>query len=132
MIGYINDLIYVGAPAPLQNGVANGIKELPSTFYQDLVQEYSKKRDKICSALRQAGLPPFVPEGAYYVLADVSRLPGASSKERAMRLLSKTGVASVPGAAFYHSSDGESLVRFCFAKTDEELDQACQSLARLS
>ena len=132
MIGYVNDLIYVCAPAPLQCGVADGIMSLSSTFFQGLVSDYSKKRDMICSALRHAGLPPFIPEGAYYVLADVSRLPGATSKEKAMHLLSKTGVASVPGAAFYHGSDGESLVRFCFAKTDEELNQACQRLRQLS
>jgi aminotransferase len=49
-----------------------------------------------------------------------------------MQLLAKTGVASVPGSAFYHNADGESLVRFCFAKTDEELDAACRGLARLA
>jgi len=132
MIGYIKDLIYVCAPAPLQSGVANGINDLTPTFYQHLVSQYSKKRDAICEALRRTGLTPFVPGGAYYVLADVSILPGATSKEKAMYLLSRTGVASVPGAAFYHGSGGESLVRFCFAKTDEELDQACRGLAKLS
>jgi aminotransferase len=72
-----------------------------------------------------------VPQGAYYVLADASRLPGRSSKEKAMYLLSKTGVATVPGGAFYHDDAGENLIRFCYAKTDEDLENACERLRRL-
>ena len=69
--------------------------------------------------------------GAYYVLADMSRLPGANSKERAMNLLEKTGVACVPGEAFYHDDSGENLARFCFAKEDAVLDEACRRLEGL-
>ena len=132
MIGYMNDLVYVCAPAPLQYGVAQGITELVLDFYADLIAEYTGKRDRICRALRSAGLHPSIPQGAYYVLADVSRLPGASSKEKAMYLLHRAGVASVPGDAFFHGTEGGNLVRFCFAKTDEELEEACQRLERLS
>jgi aminotransferase len=132
MIGYMNDLVYVCAPAPLQSGVAAGINELDGDFYRALAAEFTGKRDRICGALRQVGLSPSIPQGAYYVLADVSRLPGKNSKERAMHLLAKTGVASVPGSAFFHGGDGEDLVRFCFAKTDEELEEACRRLGRLA
>ena len=52
--------------------------------------------------------------------------------EKAMYLLTQTGVASVPGEAFFHGMDGETLVRFCFAKTDAELEEACQRLERLA
>ena len=69
--------------------------------------------------------------GAYYVLADMSRLPGANSKERAINLLEKTGVACVPGQAFYHDDGGENLARFCFAKEDAVLDEACRRLEGL-
>jgi aminotransferase len=131
MIGYMNDLVYVCAPAPLQLGVAEGIGQLDARFYRELAAEYAGKRDRICAALREAGLPPSVPQGAYYVLADVSRLPGSTSKEKAMRLLAQTGVATVPGSAFYHAAGGEGLVRLCFAKTDAELEEACQRLRRL-
>jgi aminotransferase len=132
MIGYMNDLVYVCAPAPLQCGVAAGISELTETFYRELASEYARKRDRICGALSKVGLHPSIPKGAYYVLADVSRLPGKSSKDKAMYLLAKTGVASVPGSAFYHASGGENLVRFCFAKTDAELEEACQRLEHAS
>jgi len=132
MIGYMNDLVYVCAPAPLQCGVAAGINELTGAFYRELSSEYARKRDRICGALRKVGLHPSIPKGAYYVLADVSRLPGKTSKEKAMHLLARTGVASVPGSAFYHGSGGENLVRFCFAKTDAELEEACQRIVRIA
>lgn len=130
MIGYMNDLIYVCAPSPLQYGVAVGIDELQPGFYDELSAMYAEKRNRLCEALQQVSLSPYIPQGAYYILADVSRLPGTSSKEKAMYLLAKTGVASVPGSDFFHGPDGESLVRFCFAKTDAELEEACQRLKR--
>ena len=131
LIGAMNDLLYVCAPAPLQYGVAKGIEELPPSFYRQLAQEYQKKRDRFCRALSQAGLLPAVPQGAYYVLADVSRLPGATGKERAMYLLERTGVAGVPGEAFFSSRTGHRFVRFCFAKTEDDLAEACERLSRL-
>jgi|SRR5579863_1620272 len=131
MIGYMNDLIYVCAPAPLQYGVAAGLEELKPMFYSELSLEYKKKRDRLCRALEKGGLLPRIPQGAYYILADVSRLPGSTSKEKAMHLLAKTGVASVPGEAFFHNSKGENLVRFCFAKDDDVLDEACRRIERL-
>jgi aminotransferase len=131
MIGYINDLVYVCAPAPLQAGVAAGIVDLPASYYQGLARDHQRKRDKLCSVLNDIGLPAYVPAGAYYVLADVSRLPGSTSKAKAMHLLQKTGVASVPGESFFHGSEGDTLVRFCFAKTDHDLNEACQRLLQL-
>ena len=132
MIGYMSDLVYVCAPAPLQAGVARGLVELGDDYYADLCQEFVRKREVICAALSKAGLAPCVPQGAYYVLADLSRLPGKTGKERAMHLLKTTGVACVPGEAFFHDGrDGAGLGRFCYAKTDEELLDACQRLATL-
>lgn len=131
-IGAMNDLLYVCAPAPLQYGVATGINELPRSFYDELALDYQAKRDRFCQALKQAGLPPSVPQGAYYVLADVSRLPGRTSKERAMHLLERTGVAGVPGEAFFAGPEGRRFMRFCFAKTDPDLDEACRRIEKLS
>ncbi len=128
MIGYANDLVYVCAPAPLQMGVAAGIRELDAAFYHDLQAEFDRKRDWLCNALISAGLPPHVPQGAYYVLADASRLRGRTSREKAVNLLKETGVAGVPGSAFYHDGGGENLIRFCYAKPDEELIEACRRL----
>jgi len=129
-IGNFNDLVYVCAPAPLQMGVAAGLLSLDDGYYLGLSGEYGARRDLFCDALRNAGLEPYVPQGAYYVLADVSALPGNTSREKALHLLATTGVASVPGSAFYHDGGGESLVRFCFAKEEHVLAEACEKLTR--
>ncbi|HTK86824.1 MAG TPA: pyridoxal phosphate-dependent aminotransferase, partial [Nitrospiraceae bacterium] len=132
LIGAMNDLLYVCAPAPLQYGVAIGIRELDQSFYAGLARDYQAKRDRFCEALSKAGLPPSVPQGAYYVLADVFRLPGETGKARAMYLLDKTGVAGVPGEAFFTGADGHRFIRFCFAKTDADLDAACRRIEELA
>lgn len=132
MIGYLNDLIYVCAPAPLQMGVAQGILELKPEYYRELCHQYAVKRDKICSALTKAGLTPYIPQGSYYVLADVTHLPGKTSKDKAMFVLSKTGVAGVPDEAFFHEPPDSLFIRFCFAKEDRDLDEACRRLEKLS
>lgn len=130
-ISYFHDLIYVCAPAPLQIGVAEGIRQLPESFYRNISQEYVHKRDQLCGVLSEIGLTPSVPKGAYYVLSDASILPGKTSRDKAMCLLQETGVASVAGSAFYHGAGGENLIRFCFAKTDAELAEACRRLKTL-
>ena len=100
-------------------------------LYQHIAQDYVKKRDLLCDTLTEIGLTPSIPKGAYYVLADASILAGRNSKEKYMTLLRETGVASVAGSAFYHGADGENLIRFCFAKTDAELEEACRRLKSL-
>jgi aminotransferase len=130
-ISYFHDLIYVCAPAPLQIGVAEGILQLPESFYQNIAKEYVQKRDLLCQTLREIGLTPSVPNGAYYVLSDAAILPGKTSRDKAMYLLQETGVASVAGSAFYHGKDGEDLIRFCFAKNDADLQEACRRLKTL-
>jgi aminotransferase len=130
-IGSMNDLLYVCAPTPLQAGVAAGIHELPDSFYRDLAWDYQRKRDKFCHALAEAGLPPSIPQGAYYVLADASRLPGVTGKERAMFILETIGLAGVPGEAFFSEADGRQFIRFSYAKIDSDIDDACRRLARL-
>src|SRR5208337_553597 len=122
---------YVCAPSAFQHGAAAGLEQLPKSFYLDLIDEYQRKREMICDALHQAGLEPSVPAGAYYVLADASVVPGADSVEKAMNLLQLTGVASVPGDAFFQGGRGDHLLRFCFAKTDMDLANACERLTKL-
>ena len=130
-IGAMNDLLYVCAPTPLQAGVAVGIQELQESFYRDLARDYERKRDRFCQALAKAGLTPSIPQGAYYVLADASRLPGTTGKERAMSLLETIGLAGVPGEAFFSGAEGRQFIRFSYAKIDSDIDDACQRLARL-
>lgn len=131
-IGAMNDLLYVCAPTPLQAGVAAGINELPAVFYRQLAKDYQEKRDRFCAALARAGLAPSVPQGAYYVLADVTRLPGKTGKDRAMHVLRTTGIAGVPGEAFFSGPEGSRFIRFSYAKIDADLDEACRRIVRLS
>jgi len=126
----VNDLYFVCAPTPLQLGAAAGF-DAPRSYFDELQSGYQQKRDRICRALREARLPPIVPQGAYYVLADCSRLGFATSREAAMHVLETTRVASVPGSAFYRGDGGEKLLRFCFAKDDGVLDEACRRLTAL-
>jgi aminotransferase len=131
IIGYASDLVYVCAPSPLQAGVAAVLPELGDDYYMSLRSQYQKKRDLVCEALKRAELWPHIPQGAYYILADVSRVPGDTAKEKALHILDKTGVAVVPGSAFYRGSGGERFVRLCFAKEDSVLEEACERLQRL-
>lgn len=130
-IGYFHDIAYVCAPSPLQYGALAGLLELPRDYYLELAKEYEQKRDELVEALVAAGMTPSIPEGAYYILADASQLPGASSKERARNLLARTGVAAIAGTAFFTEGRGEDLLRFCYAKKPEDLSEACQRLRSL-
>lgn len=130
-IGYVNDLVYVCTPTPFQIATAKGIEELPPTYYSGICKEYASKRTMILDACKKAGLDAYKPEGAYYVLADVSSVPGKTAKDKALHILKKTGVAAVPATAFFPYNGGDKLVRFCFAKRDEVLKDACERLAKL-
>ena len=136
-ISYFHDLVYVCAPSPLQHGAAAGLLALPESFYTSVAADHQRKRDVLCSGLRSAGLEPSVPAGAYYVLANATGIPGNNGRERARRLLRDTGVAAVAGSAFFGNdangvNRGEDLLRFCFAKKDRDLDEACRKLVTLN
>ena len=122
-----NDLFYVCAPTPLQHGVLEGFRVDPS-YFRKLREDFTAKRNRICEALEKAGLPPLVPEGAYYVLADISRFRMPDSKTFAMSLLNRAKVATVPGRAFFHSKTGDQFVRICFGVQDDVLKKACDRI----
>jgi aminotransferase len=130
-MNYFHDLTYVCAPSPLQHGAAAGLEQLPPSFYTQLAADHQDKRTRILSALNDAGLTPTTPAGAYYVLADATSLSGKNAAEKARNLLAATGVAAVAGSAFFSLGRGENLLRFCFAKKDADLDEACARLRNL-
>ena len=130
-MSYFHDLTYVCAPSAFQHGAAAGLEQLPPSFYTRLAADHQDKRTRMLSALNDAGLTPSKPAGAYYVLADASKLPGKTSAEKARHLLAVTGVAAVAGSAFFRPGGGENLLRFCFAKKDDDLDEACARLRNL-
>jgi aminotransferase len=130
-IGLLNDLHYVCAPTPLQIGVAHGILEIGQDYYRDLAKSYQASRDMFVKSLRVAGFDPFVPEGAYYLLAGFRKLGWKDARTAATELLKRAKIACVPGTAFYQSPVGETMVRFCFAKEDPILEEACKRIESL-
>lgn len=130
-MSYFHDLTYVCAPSAFQHGVAAGLERLGPDFYQKLARDHESKRDRLIAALTHAGLTPDTPAGAYYILADATRIPGENAAKKARTLLARTGVASVAGSAFFRPGGGEKFLRFCFAKKDADLDDACRRLTAM-
>jgi aminotransferase len=134
----VHDFLTVGAPAPLQEGVATALDGLAPSFYRGLTEMYRAKRDLLHSALEAAGFRCLRPEGAYYILADFTGLgpaagnaPAADDTAFAVWLSREVGVTSVPGSSFYQEGGGRSLVRFVFCKTEEILAEAARRLRGL-
>jgi aminotransferase len=128
----VHDFLTVGAANPLQQAGAYAMS-LPPSYYDALQKEYQAKRDFIVPALREAGFKCDTPEGAYYVMADISEFGFANDIEFTKHLIREIGVAVVPGSSFYFDSTmGSQLVRFCFCKKDETLEAAVERLQKLS
>ena len=125
-IGLVNDLFYVCAPTPLQWGIARAL-EIGDDYYINLARDYEKKRDLLADALREAGFRPYVPQGAYYMLAAFPE-EFRDDREAAQALLESARVASVPGSAFFASPMGKTMLRFCFAKDFAALEEACNRI----
>ncbi len=128
----VHDFLTVGAANPLQHAGAYAMS-LPPSFYDELQRDYQKKRDFIVPVLQDAGFKCDMPEGAYYVMCDISNFGFADDIEFTKHLIREIGVAVVPGSSFYHDQAmGSQLVRFCFCKKDETLEAAAERLTKLS
>jgi aminotransferase len=125
-IGLVNDVFYICAPTPLQWGIARAL-EIGDDYYTNLASDYQKKRDVLAEALREAGFKPFPPQGAYYMLAEIPD-SFANDRDAANALLEEVRVASVPGSAFYVSDRGARMLRFCFAKDFDSLEEGCRRI----
>ncbi len=135
-MGLLSDLFYICAPSPLQFGLADGFAA-GRDYYDEMLRDYDRKRTMMCNALEAAGFDVPWPEGAYYVLASFKPLSGqpgfADDQQACATLIDRVGVGSVPGGSFYtNPADGKYLLRFCFAKKEHELEEACRRIASLS
>jgi len=125
----VHDFLTVGAPAPLQEGVAAGLESLGRDYYAALMKEYRARRDIMYQALVRAGFRCTSPQGAYYILADFSALSDLPDDEFAVWLAREVGVAPVPGSSFFSRPEmGRTLVRFAFCKTEDQLREAGERL----
>jgi aminotransferase len=128
----VHDFLTVGAAAPLQAAGAYALS-LPQDYYDALQRDYQARRDMLLPVLEQAGFGTFVPDGAYYIMTDISRFGFSDDVEFTRHLIREIGVACVPGSSFYsHASLGAQQVRFCFCKKDETLNRAAERLSKLS
>lgn len=130
----VHDFLTVCAPTPLQAAAVTALS-LPQEYYDTITVEYHQRREVMMDILREVGFEAPVPEGAYYVLADYSRVPAPQARldslQFALWLVREVGVAVVPGTVFYSLPGyGERSVRFAFPKKLETLRAAGDRLMR--
>lgn len=127
----VHDFLTVGAAAPLQAAGAYALS-LPPEYYNHLQSDYRARRDLLLPVLEQAGFKTFVPDGAYYIMTDITAFGFSDDVEFTKHLIREVGVACVPGSSFYSvSQNGRQQVRFCFCKRDDTLNRAAERLAKL-
>lgn len=125
----VHDFLTVGAAAPLQEAVIPGLK-FAQDYYDDLLQKYTHKRDLFCKGLDDLGLVHNIPQGAYYVMLDISAFGYDSDLQFCEDLAAKVGVGAVPGSSFFREPVNH-LIRFHFAKKDDTLNEALNRLETL-
>jgi aspartate/methionine/tyrosine aminotransferase len=127
----VHDFLTVGAAAPLQSAGAFALR-LPPHYYEELRRDYQRRRDMLLPVLEDVGFGLTNPEGAYYVMTDISAFGFRDDIEFTRFLVSEVGVAVVPGSSFYSRPElGANQVRFCFCKKDETLEAGAERLQKL-
>jgi aminotransferase len=127
----VHDFLTVGAPAPLQRAGVVAM-QLPVSYYQGLAELYQQKRDNFLQILDQVKIPYFVPQGAYYVFANISTFGYKNDVEFTEYLIKEIGVAVVPGSSFFSQPEaGQNFIRLCFSKKPETLAAAGERLLKL-
>lgn len=125
----VHDFLTVGAAAPLQKAVIPGL-EFGDDYYEDLINKYEKKRGLFLNGLDEIGLKYYKPEGAYYVLVDISEFGAKDDISFCEYLAKDIGVAAVPGSSFF-KEDVNNYIRLHFAKKDKTLKEALKRLKKL-
>jgi aminotransferase len=127
----VHDFLTVGAAHPLQEAGAMALRFEEQYFYQ-LRQKYAERRDLLLGILHEAGFECYLPEGAYYIMTDISSFGFPDDVRFCQNLVKNIGVAAVPGSSFYQDTgQGSQQVRFCFCKKDETLREAGMRLKAL-
>ncbi len=128
----VHDFLTVGAATPLQHAGVLAMNQ-PDTFYKDLAEHYVGRRDKLLGLLSAAGFQCFKPAGAYYIMTDISQFGFPDDTTFVKHLINEIGVAAVPGSSFFSGNGkGSQIVRFCFCKKYETLEDAGHRLRKLT
>ena len=125
----VHDFLTVGAAAPLMEAALIGL-QFDDSYYQELQAHYTHSKDLFTSGLRELGLTFTEPQGAYYVMVDISEFGYKDDEEFCMDLCKKVGVGAVPGSSFFRE-DVNHLIRLHFAKKDETLQAALDNLSNI-
>lgn len=126
----VHDFLTVGAAAPLQEAAVTGLN-FKDEYYAELQNHYTHMKNLFCGGLKNLGLKFNEPQGAYYVLLDISEYGWKSDLEFCDALAQKVGVGAVPGSSFF-KEDVNNLIRFHFAKKDETLTEALNRLEKIN
>jgi aminotransferase len=127
----VHDFLTVGAAAPLQEAGALAL-HLPRSYYEHLQSDYFRRRQRLLPVLKDVGFRCYDPDGAYYVMTDISAFGRGDDVAFSKFLVKEIGVAVVPGSSFYHEpSLGRNQVRLTFCKKDETLAAAEERLQKL-
>lgn len=122
----VHDFLTVGAAAPLQEAAVVGL-EFSDAYYDELQKLYTHKKDLFLNGLKELNIPHTEPQGAYYVMVDISEFGYDSDLDFCVDLIKNVGVASVPGSSFFKEEENR-YIRFHFAKKDETLLAALNRL----
>jgi aminotransferase len=131
----VHDFLTVGAPTPFQHAAVTALA-FPEQYYLDLQAHYYEARGFLFNILLETGFKPYLPKGAYYIIADTTNLMDKLNVNDdftfSKRLIELTGVATVPGSSFYSRPEaGRQQVRFSFCKKWETLNAVKESLIKL-
>ena len=122
----VHDFLTVGAAAPLQEAAVVGL-EFSDAYYDELQKLYTHKKDLFLNGLKELNIPHTDPQGAYYVMVDISEFGYDSDLDFCVDLIKNVGVAAVPGSSFFKEEENR-YIRFHFAKKDETLLAALDRL----
>lgn len=122
----VHDFLTVGAAAPLQEAAVVGL-EFKDDYYDELQKLYTHKKDLFLNGLKELNIPHTEPQGAYYVMIDISEFGYDSDLDFCVDLIKNVGVAAVPGSSFFKEEENR-YIRFHFAKKDETLLAALNRL----
>ena len=122
----VHDFLTVGAAAPLQEAAVVGL-EFSDAYYDELQKLYTHKKDLFINGLKKLNIPHTEPQGAYYVIVDISEFGYDSDLDFCVDLIKNVGVAAVPGSSFFKEEENR-YIRFHFAKKDETLLAALDRL----
>jgi aspartate/methionine/tyrosine aminotransferase len=127
----VHDFLTVGAAHPLQIAVAEALS-FPASFYVELLGDYQERRDALVGGLQECGFEVTSPDGAYYLMAGISRFGASDDVAFAHRLIEEVGVATVPASSFYHDPAlGRGHIRFSFPKKIETIERGLAALRTL-